>query len=45
MALPGTCLTSEVSSARKDSCRWTRGVHGSETLCRAWVRGLWSDRM
>ena len=45
LALPGTCLTSEVSSARKDSCRWTRGVHGSETLCRAWVRGLWSDRM
>jgi hypothetical protein len=40
LALPGTCLTSEVSSARKDSCRWTRGVHGSETLCRAWVRGL-----
>jgi len=45
LALPGTCLTSEVSSARKDSCRWTRGVQGSETLCRAWVRGLWSDRM
>ena len=40
LALPGTCLTSEVSSARKDSCRWTRGVHGSETLCRAWVRSL-----
>jgi hypothetical protein len=40
LALPGTCLTSEVSSARKDSCRWTQGVQGSETLCRAWVRGL-----
>ncbi len=33
LALPGTCLMSEVSSARNDSCRWT------------WVSGLWSDRM
>jgi hypothetical protein len=40
LALPGTCLMSEVSSVRKDSCRWTRGVQGSETLCRAWVSGV-----
>jgi hypothetical protein len=45
LALPGRCLMSEVSSARNDSCRWTRGIQGSETLCRAWVSGLWSDSM
>ena len=39
-ALPAMCLTSEVSSARKDSCRWTLAVHGSETWCRACVSGL-----
>jgi len=42
---PGLCLTSEVSSARKASCRWTLAVHGSETLYRACVSGLWSVRM
>ena len=44
-ALPAMCLTSEVSSARKDSCRWTLAVHGSETRCRACVSSLWSVRM
>ncbi len=39
-AFPAMCLTSEVSSARKDSCRWTLAVHGSETRCRACVSGL-----
>ncbi len=42
---PALCLTSEVSSARKASCRWTQAVHGSETLYRACVSGLWSVRM
>ena len=28
LALPGTCLTSEVSSARKDSCHWTGASTG-----------------
>jgi hypothetical protein len=45
LALPGMCLTSDVSSARYDSWRCTCGVHGSNILCRACVSGLWSDRM
>ncbi len=44
-AFPVMCLTSEVSSARKESCRWTLAVYGSETRCRACVNGLWSVRM
>ncbi len=44
-ALPAMCLTSEVSSARNESCHCTLAIHGSKTLCMACVRGLYSEWM
>jgi hypothetical protein len=44
-AFPAMCLTFDVSSARKGSCRWTLAVHGSDILCRAFVSDLWSVSM